>query len=203
MRLVLKKKKKRRIFSLLIILIIGSISFSMLFIKFYSNRVAPIIGGYAEEEVKRLMLLVINNSIHEYTGKNDINDLFIVRYNNSGEIILIDFDSKKSSEILRNITNLIEYSLKKIEEGNVEILKNYYSDYNYNLLKRGIVVEVPFGASFNSSFLNNIGPKIPVHISFARSVETGFSTDVVEYGMNNALLKLNINIKITHKFVQH
>ena len=48
----------------------------------------------------------------------------------------------------------------------------------------------------HNNFFNNIGPNIPVKISFARELETGFTTDVTEYGINNALLKLNINIKM-------
>ena len=178
-------------------LIFLSFIFSILFINFYSNRVTPIITNYAEGEIKRLILLVVNNSIYECTSKIDVNDLFIVRYNSNGEIILIDFDTKKSSEVLKNITNLIEYNLKDIADGNVEMLRNYYSDHNYSLLKRGVVVEVPFGASFNSNFLNNLGPKIPVRISFTKNVESNFSTDVTEYGINNALIKLNININVS------
>lgn len=201
MRLVLKKKKKGKVFSLIIILIIISIIFSIMFIKYYSNKIAPFVINYSEDEIKRLMLLVINNSVGETAEKIDINDLFIVQYNNNGEIILIDFNSKKSSEVLNGITNLIEYSLKKIEDGNVNKFRDYYSDYNYNLLKRGIVVEVPFGTCFNSNFLNNLGPKIPVKISFTKNIETGFSTDVVEYGINNALLKLNLNIKINIRVI--
>ena len=201
MRLVLKKKKKGKIFALIIILIVISIIFSILLINFYSDRVTPVITNYSEDEIRRLMLLVINNAIGEGTKDVDTNDLFIPRYNSNGEIILIDFDSKKSSLVLSDITNLIEYNLKDIEEGNVDKFKDYYSDYNYNLLKRGIVVEVPFGTSFNSNFLNNLGPKIPVRISFTKNVVTGFSTEVVEYGMNNALLKLNINISINVRVV--
>ena len=201
MMLSYKKKRKSKHVFLIIILTVISITFSILFIKFYSNKTAPVILNYADDEIKRLMFLVINTSIGESTSKIDTNDLFIVRYNDNGEIILIDFDSKKSSLVLNNITNIVEHNLKNIEEGNVDKFKDYYSDYNLNLLRKGIVVEVPFGASFNSNFLNNLGPKIPVRISFIRNIETGFSTEVVEYGINNALLKLNINININVRVI--
>ena len=183
------------------IFIIISIIISIIFVKYYSDEVTPVIINYAEDEIKRLILLVINNSIGETAKKIDTNDLFIVRYNSNGEIILIDFDSKKSSEVLNGITNLIEYNLKDIDDGNVDKFSNYYSDEAKDLLKRGIVLEVPFGTVFNSNFLSNLGPRIPVRISFTRNIETGFSTDVVEYGINNALLKLNINIKITVRVI--
>ncbi len=204
MRIILKngeKSKKNRIFFLMSFILLISIFFSLLFIKFYSNNATPIIVNYSESEIEKLITLVINKSIGETTNKMDVNDLFIVRYNTSGEIILIDFDTKKSSDVLTGITNLIEYNLKELENGNVDYYKDYYNNYSFSLLRKGVIVEVPFGICFKSNFLNNIGPKIPVKISFARNVETGFSTEVVEYGINNALLKLNINIKIEVKVI--
>lgn len=195
MRLVFRKNGKKKNFCLIIIFVVTSIISSIMFIKFYSNRVAPVIINYSEDEIKRLLLLTINNAAYDTANRIDTNDLFIIRYNNNGEIILIDFDYKKSSEVLNNFSNLIEYNLKDIENGNVDKYRNYYSDYNFNLLKKGIIVEVPFGTSFNSSLLNNLGPKIPVRISFTRNIEAIFNTEVVEYGINNALLKLNINVK--------
>ena len=199
--MMILKRRKKKTFYKLIILIIISFVFSIIFIKFYSDKTAPIVINYSEDEIRRLISLVINNSIGESTKKIDTNELFIVRYNDNGEIILIDFDSKKSSMVLNGITNLIEYSLKEIEDGSVDKFRNYYSDYNFNLLEKGIIVEVPFGTSFNNSFLNNLGPKIPVRISFTKNIETNFSTEVIEYGINNALLKLNINIKISVRVI--
>lgn len=200
MKLVLKKKKKKFLCKLIILFVISIIS-SVLFIKFYSEKTAPMVINYSEDEIRRLILLVINNSIGESTDKVDTNELFIVRYNDKGEIILIDFDSKKSSFVLNGITNLIENNLKEIEDGNVDKFKDYYSNYNFNLLKKGIIVEVPFGTSFNNNFINNLGPKIPVRISFTKNIETGFNTEVVEYGINNALIKLNINVKISVRVI--
>ena len=47
-----------------------------------------------------------------------------------------------------------------------------------------------------SSLLYNLGPKIPVKLSLVGDVVTGFSTDVTEYGINNALIKLMIDVKV-------
>ena len=181
--------------------LIISIVFSVVFVRFYSDKVAPVILKYSETEIKRLMFLVINKSVGEVIKEFDSNDLFDVKYNGEGEVVLVDFDSKKSSIVLGNITNLIEYYLKGIKDGDVDVVKEYYDDYEINLLKKGIIEEIPFGIVFNSSYLNNIGPKIPVRISFTRDIETGFSTDVVEYGINNALLKLNVNITMNVRVI--
>ena len=114
MKLVLKKKKKKFLCKLIILFVISIIS-SVLFIKFYSEKTAPMVINYSEDEIRRLILLVINNSIGESTDKVDTNELFIVRYNDKGEIILIDFDSKKSSFVFNlDSTRTFIFSCKDI-----------------------------------------------------------------------------------------
>ena len=102
------------------------------------------------------------------------------------------------------MTSLVELNLRAVEEGKIDMLElpdNSLSDYNMNLLEKGIIVEVPLGIITNSSLLYNIGPKIPVKLSLVGDVVTGFSSEVVEYGINNALLKLMIDIKVDTKII--
>ena len=102
------------------------------------------------------------------------------------------------------MTSLVELNLRAVEEGKIDMLElpdNSLSDYNMNLLEKGIIVEVPIGIITNSSLLYNIGPKIPVKLSLVGDVVTGFSSEVVEYGINNALLKLMIDIKVDTKII--
>ena len=199
----MKIRKKRIKLKILIIIFITffCLVLSILFINFYSKKASPIIINSAEPEIKRLMFLVINNSVDEIIENNDINDIFTIRYNNSGDIILIDFDSRKSSIILNKIINLVEFNMKNISDGNVDKYDKYYDREELELLKDGIITKVPFGIVFNVNYLNNLGPKIPIKLSYVRDLEVNFSTDVVEYGINNALLKLNINIKANVRII--
>lgn len=169
---------------------------SIFLVNYYAKKISPFIINYATTEIRKLELVIINNSLKEISNDNLSDDLFTVRYNSKGEIILIDFDSSKSSLVLENITKKIEYNLKEFDNGNILLLKDYYSDRDFGKLKNGTIMEVPLGIAMQNSLFNNLGPKIPVRISFVRNVEAGFTTDVTEYGINNALLKLNINIKI-------
>ena len=169
---------------------------SIFLVNYYAKKISPFIINYATSEIRKLELVIINNSLREISNDNLSDELFTVRYNSKGEIILIDFDSSKSSLVLENITKNIEYNLKEFDNGNILLLKDYYSDRDFGKLKNGTIMEVPLGIAMQNSLFNNLGPKIPVRISFVRNVEAGFTTDVTEYGINNALLKLNINIKI-------
>ena len=204
MNLKNKKKKKNKTISVIIIITIFITISTLLFINYYSKKAIPILKSYAESEVRKLTILIINKSITKQVYNIDTEEIFKVVYNNKGEITLIDFDSKVSSKILSNMTSLVELNLRALEEGKIDMLElpeNSLSDYNMDLLEKGIIVEVPLGVVTGSNLLYNIGPKIPVKLSLIGDVSTGFSTEVVEYGINNALLKLMIDIKVDTKII--
>ena len=205
MRIILKKTKKKKNGLLITIAILISVmTMTFLFINYYSKKALPIILSYAESETKKLTILVINKAVTKQINNMDTNELFDIAYNKDGEITLIDFNSKKTSKILSTMTSLVELNLRAVEEGKIDMLElpdNSLSDYNMNLLEKGIIVEVPIGIITNSSLLYNIGPKIPVKLSLVGDVVTGFSSEVVEYGINNALLKLMIDIKVDTKII--
>ena len=205
MRMILKKTKKKKNGLLITIAILISVmTMTFLFINYYSKKALPIILSYAESETKKLTILVINKAVTKQINNMDTDELFDIAYNKDGEITLIDFNSKKTSKILSTMTSLVELNLRAVEEGKIDMLElpdNSLSDYNMNLLEKGIIVEVPLGIITNSSLLYNIGPKIPVKLSLVGDVVTGFSSEVVEYGINNALLKLMIDIKVDTKII--
>lgn len=206
MRMILKvkKKKKNKILSIIIIIIIFIIISIFLFINYYSKKSLPLIINYAEAETKKLTILIINKAVTKQIYNMDTEGIFNVIYNDKGDITLIDFNSKNTAKILSTMTSSVELNLRAIEEGKIDMLElpeNSLSDYNMELLEKGIIAEVPLGIASNSNLLYNLGPKIPIKISLVGDVSTGFSTEVTEYGINNALIKLMINIKVDTKVI--
>lgn len=205
MRMVLKKKKKKKkVFLMIIWIFIFLIIIISLFINYYSRKAIPLILSYAEAETKKLTILIINKAVTKQLNNIDSEELFEVTYNSNGEIILIDFNSKNTSKILSTMTSLVELNLRAVEEGKIDMLElpdNSLEAYDIDLLERGIIFEIPLGIVTNSNLLYNIGPKIPVKLSLVGDVSTGFSSEIVEYGINNALLKLMINIKVDTKII--
>lgn len=205
MRMILRKKKNvRSKKSICIIICMFLIVVSFMFVNYFSNKTMPLLMTYAESETKRLVVLVINKAVTKQINNVDINDIFEVTYNNEGEVILVDFNSKRTSIALSTITSLVELNLKAIEEGKIDMLElpdNGFDSFNVDLLEKGIILEVPFGVVFNSVLLSNIGPKIPVKLTLIGDVSSGFSTEVTEYGINNALIKLYIDVEVSARIV--
>lgn len=206
MRMILKRKrkKKNKIINTIIIIFIFLVLFIIIFINYYSNKSKDVLMAYAESETRKLTILVINKAITKQMSDSWANDIFDVVYNNQGEIILIDFNSQNTSKILSTMTSLIELNLRAIEEGKIDMLElpnNSLESYDMDLLEKGIITYIPFGIATGSSLLYNLGPKIPVKLSLLGDVVTGFSTDVTEYGINNALIKLMIDVKVDTRII--
>lgn len=201
MALKLYKKRKNSKLGLITILIFLSLSVSFFFIIYLSKKINPIFMSYAESETRKLMTLVINKSLtKELTLKDEIDNIYHITKSNNEDIQIIDFDSKEVTKFLNNITNLIQNNLKAIEEGNIDLIdleENTLDKYDKNLLKKGIIYEIPILAATNSSLLSNIGPRIPVRFYLIGDVTSNVETEVKEYGINNALVKLSIRINVS------
>ncbi len=201
MALKLYKKRKNSKLGLITILIFLSLSVSFFFIIYLSKKINPIFMSYAESETRKLMTLVINKSLtKELTLKDEIDNIYHITKSNNEDIQIIDFDSKEVTKFLNNITNLIQNNLKAIEEGNIDLIdleENTLDKYDKDLLKKGIIYEIPILAATNSSLLSNIGPRIPVRFYLIGDVTSNVETEVKEYGINNALVKLSIRINVS------
>jgi len=203
MNMIIKKKKKRNVLLKLIIIVIIAIISAFFLIKYFSNNITPGLMIYAEDEVTRLTTLVINDTVNnDLIEELDEDKIFEIVRNNNGEIELISYNTKNVNYLLNSIAVMVQNNLKAIEEGNIEFLNlsgSYLEEYDGNLLKQGIVCKIPFGSFAKNTLLSNIGPKIPVRFTLIGDVDTKINSDVKEYGINNALLKVSIEVVVNFR----
>ena len=55
---------------------------------------------------------------------------------------------------------------------------------------------MPVGVAFKNSLFSGIGPRIPIKVSFLENIDAYVDVVVENYGINNSLIKLYINIDI-------
>ena len=65
----------------------------------------------------------------------------------------------------------------------------------------GIILDIPLGIISNSPFLANLGPKIPVTIRFINSVFSNVKTRLTNYGINNAMIEVYLNVTISYEVI--
>lgn len=194
------KKINLLIFSFILVFII-----IILLFKIINERINPILFDYATLESRKFASIIINKAIEKNVATDlVIEDLYIVSKKENNEITSVDFNPAIVNKVLTKVTSSVQMNLKNLEEGNLDILEAsddvliYYDKEN---LKKGIIFRIPSGIVFNNSLLTNIGPKIPVRFTLVGDVLSGINTKVTNYGINNALLEVSVNIKLTLKVI--
>lgn len=194
------KKKIKCKYKILIIIFLILITGSII-LKYINNKVMPILMEYASIESVKLTSIILNNATKDNIENIDINNLFIIT-KEENNIKTIDFNSVEVNKLLTSITTYIQKSFNYIENGDINLL-NIPLLYNYNKdkLKKGIIYEIPIGVILNNSFLSNIGPKIPVRLNLYGEVISKVNTKITNYGINNALIEIFVDINIDTKVI--
>lgn len=172
--------------------------------KFINKQVTPVVLNYAELEARKLATLVINSAVNKnVSNKIKSEDIFFITKDSNGEIATIDFNSGVVNGILTETTTIIQKELKKIEDGEIEDIENLDLDYisNNDKLKQGIIFEIPSGLVFKNTFFSNLGPTIPIKLNLVGDITSEITTQVTNYGINNALIEVKILIKLTEQVI--
>ena len=188
-------KKILRTLSYLLIILIITIVLSYYLTKHYSNTISKQIYAYAETEAKRLTATIINNTISKQNLQYDEEKLYAIEKNNKGEIQLINFNTKEVTNLLSNITISIEDNIENINN------KDYKKENNIIKAKDGLIYELPLGAITGNIFLNSLGTKIPLKLKIIGDVISEIDSNISEYGLNNALLKIDIKTTINTRII--
>ena len=178
---------KKNIFKVLFIIVILFI-ISFIIVIIINNNVMPIYMNFAESEMERVVTTVINKTVSECELNNDF---FIVK--NVNNTTIVDYDPIIMNKIISNISNNVYDNLKKIGKKDNIFLKKYNLDETS--------FYVPSGIIFNSLFVNNLGPRIPINMELISSVNSNIETKVTEYGINNSLIEVNIKVNVTIKMI--
>ena len=74
------------------------------------------------------------------------------------------------------------------------------TNYDYDI-KGDLILYLPILLVSNNIYLNNLGPKVPVKIKFLSSLITNLKTKVSNYGINNILVEIYVDINITDDLI--
>lgn len=162
----------------------------IIFFSLFSERLGKSISYSAMIKIEELTKYYMNDTIKKYLNI-DTNDYIKLNLVNNN-IVNVDIDNNKCNVLLKKIINNLEGSVKRIELGKI-------TDYhNLEMLRsnNGIVVFMPIGVATNNTLFARLGPKVPVKVSFLENVDAYVDVEVENYGINNSLIKLYINMKV-------
>ncbi len=171
-RIHLKKKRKFSIFWIIII-----ITIILFIISIASNKIKKSSQDYANHEIKKIISGIINETIKENSVKENI---FKIEKEDE-KITSIDIDAEKINYILANINQNIQTKMDSMQNT--------------------IVFKMPLFAPLNNVFLSTKGPKIPIKFLVLGAVLSNIRTELENYGINNALIKIYIDTEISTKVI--
>ena len=188
-----KIKKKNVYIFIVLLIIIGTI----LIYKNFSDKIDNKVLSMIRDKMDVINASIINRAITSDVLLNiNIDDVLIVNKNNNEEIILLDFNMNNSYNILRNIISNLEDSILNVQQGNLDDL--FFEDDDI-ISKDGFLIKFPLGMVSNYTFLNNLGPRIPLKVQIGGSVVAGFETKITDYGINNSLIQVFVKCNLTEK----
>lgn len=149
-----------------------------------------LLDSYIDSEVNRVTSVVIHNAIQRvnqdrvdyFTIQKDTNNVSRIRYN-TGEINR--FNDLLVQEIQREYRMMESGTFNSYHYAMQEKLRKKYS-----YLKNGYLCEISVNSLRGSTLFGNVGPVIPIKLSFMGSVTSDIEIEVEEYGVNNAIVKV-------------
>lgn len=193
----IKLKKRRSITPLtyiLIVILILIISLILTF-KYIGSNLVRKVESYADKQAKKIITLVITKSVNKEIINTFKTDEIFTETENT-----VDFNSVVINQILLKVNKNLKSNLEKLEKGEIQLTDTTILS-DKSKIKDGIVYEIPTGIIFNNALLANLGPKIPVKLHLVGDVLTSIDTNVIDYGINNAIIELDVVITINEQMV--
>lgn len=141
---------------------------------------------------KKVVNKIVNQVVLDQVSQGQIEISYskdeFVSYNTTEINALISSLSYQIVDILEDINHSDYSSL---------IDQDLYEKYNCS----GIVFELEYNSLFNNIFFSSLGGKIPVKFKIASDVLASSEMQVEEFGINNALVSLNLSLSFDFSLI--
>lgn len=171
---MIKTKIKRRYFILIHIILIFFLCFLLLFL--YARKTNQKIEKMASKYYDKKINIKLNSLLQNITESIDY-DYLIVNKNQKDEIISVDYDLKKTYELVEKVTQKLT------------------DDIQNNDLKN-MIIKMPFFVGSNNVFLNSYGPSVNIKMYYMDTVLVNIKTKITNYGLNNVLAQVYVVVSL-------
>lgn len=159
-------RKKRRIIYLFLI-IVFLFTFNQ---SYFDESVIEYVKVKTKYFYEENIINVLSQSLSE-------DDLIKLKYDDYGNITYAYLDVLKTQNIRIN-------SSLKLNE----LSKNLEEELDY--------IKIPIGYSFTKKFFFSDGMKVPIKLKVYNAYETEIESNVIDFGINNQLYEIYLNIKV-------
>ncbi|MDN4609055.1 sporulation protein YunB [Sporosarcina highlanderae] len=177
----------------------------VLFVYYVNSKLTPIYTLYAETQTERIAAHVITQAIKSRsTVIYDTNEIIQNVPTESSGMVTNTLNTEIIRRTMAEIQGLIESHLEMAENGNLEMLPlSEDIEYDPDKMEKdgGVVFFVPLGQALDMPMLGNFGPKIPIKFHVIGEVQTDVETLVTEFGINNAIVEVNVLVTVNVQII--
>ncbi len=174
----MKLKKRGRAGRIIIIAAVIAI-LSTVFLAVADSALKPALNALAEARVRYYAVDIMNRAIKEVTSHTDVKSVVDILTNDDGSIRLVQTDSAVMNRLSTQVSELAQEMLQELKNINVSI---------------------PMGSLVSNGLLSGKGPDIHITMIPAGSVNTDFSTEFENAGINQTrhrvYLKVSAEVQI-------
>ena len=204
----LKKSKKLlhvKLINLIAFFIILFLIFVYFIFCYIKKAIMPSIFKYGSIEAKKFSSIIVNDAVDKYISKQiDVDKIFNIVYDKNNEIKSIDLNTNLVNSYLVQATKSIQKNLKYIEMGQIDKVEykvGLLDTYERKNLKKGIIFYLNTGFIFNNPIFSNFGNQIPIKLALTGDIVSNIKTEIENYGINNALIKVYVNLKMSQQII--
>lgn len=192
-----RRRKKLKLKTKIVIIILLIISLTYFFVQKYLEVLNPKIIEVANQKITKTFKYYLSTDIsYDLLKKITLEDLIIIRKNNNGEILTVDFDLEKSYKVLDEITNVLNDKIYNLEQGKVAM-----KDHDIVYSENGLIIKFPLFLASSYALISNLGPEVYLKINFIETILTNIKTKVTNYGLNNALLEIYVTVELNQELI--
>ncbi|MGD6817303.1 sporulation protein YunB [Metabacillus sp. 84] len=161
-----------------------------------NKEIQPVLMSIAETETQKIASLIINDALKkQLEEEGDPSKLIQTDVNKEGK--LIDLDAAGVRKMMASYTDHLQKNLILAEKGNLKTLNiPELGDTSENF-----IYQIPLGQTTGNVLLGNTGPRIPVRFEMIGHALTDSKIIAEPYGINNALIKINIHVKVNLRVI--
>ncbi|MFF2755475.1 sporulation protein YunB [Psychrobacillus sp. NPDC058041] len=163
-----------------------------------NSRLTPTFLRYADVQTNKIASMVISKAVSA-TNVLDISEIMDEVPSDNNNMQTIKFNTDIITKKLSETNSLVQQHLEQAEQGNLSSLP-YLDDIEYDEQKMenggGVVFFVPLAEATNIPLIGNLGPKIPIRFHVIGNVQSTVESNIQEFGINSALVEINIRIKV-------
>lgn len=197
-----RRKKRASRFALFLMSFVFTV---ILFLYFLNSRLMPTYLDYAEVQTYKIASHVVSKAINARTSSVlDVNEIIEDLPTESDYMLTTKFNTEIINQVRAETTALVKEHLEMAERGDLSQLPELENvEYDVSEIQRGdgIVFFVPLAQALNLPLLGNLGPKVPIRFHIIGNVSSDVATSITEFGINNALVEVNIRLKVNVQII--